>query len=399
MPMGHGMTSQSGWEMESRQVIADAAADEHHTELARLEGEQGRSHADHVAQTTNVASLDALSGSLADTQGVAQVLESVVGNLQEELRLLVAEKEDVENDLAHLTDALRAPNQCDKLRQQRPKKEMVRDGLEYALRKYERALSESSELLHQLLTAYETEYTRIVNVRRRVIVDIEGKGEAIRIDMACMDTSASSSNKPRPLDEIEHWKSTKMKYSWEQSTNQLLQEVRNCLQNAAKLRAKAATLRAEKQQAEVECLTLACQALESKANATRELKSSAEFELAKIQEELDLTSQEHFKLQQAIGEKSVPLRVAEERLRTRNLRPQREKIRDRAEEALECEVQMLTQAVEELTRALQAVTKNLHKLEDTRKTLVLDVESKTQALDVDLQCLGFIQEARGCTRS
>merc|ERR1711871_1008179 len=126
---------------------------------------------------------------------------------------------------------------------------------------------------------------------------------------------------------------------------------------------------------------------EAKAAATQTLKDTAEFELSKIQEALDLTSQEHVKLQQTIAEKSVPLQVAEERLRTRNLRPDREKIRDRAEEALEREVELLTQSVEELTRAQQAVTKNLHKLEETRRTLVVDVESKSQALGIDTLCL------------
>jgi len=265
--------------------------------------------------------------------------------------------------------------------------------LEYALRKYERALSESSELLNQLLQAFDTEIMRLTNVRRRVVVDIEGKGEAIRLDKYCLDTSQPHSQ--APLDQIEHWKSKTMKYNWEESTNNLLQETNSTLFNAGKLRAKASMLRAEKARAEAECLQMACEALEAKAFATRGLKDSAEFELAKIQEELNLTSQEHWKLQNAIQEKTQPLTLAEERLRTRNLRPQREKIRDRAEEALEREVQQLTQSLEELTRALQAVTKNLYKLEETRKTLVLDVESKTQALDVDLQCLGFIQEARG----
>jgi len=391
-PMGHGMTSQSGWEMTSRQTIADAAADELHTEQARMEGEQGRSHADFVAQSTGSASLNALEASLGDKQSVAMVLNNVVASLQEELQLQTADRQDVEEDLSHLTDALRALDKCDKARLQRPKKEMVRDGLEYALRKYELALTESSELLNQLAAAFETDQNRIVDLRRRVVADIEEKGEAIRLDQVCLNTTTP--NQSSTLDQVEHLKSHTMKYSWEQTTNQLLQEVSRTLQNAAKLRVKAAELRHTKGKAQAESLAMACEAMEAKAAATRTLKETAQFELSKIQEALDLTSREHAKLQQAIAEKAIPLRVAEERLRTRNLRPDREKIRDRAEQALEREVELLTQSVEELTRALHAVTKNLHKLEETRQKLMTDVESKSQALGVDTLCLSHIHEAR-----
>ena len=54
--------------------------------------------------------------------------------------------------------------------------------------------------------------------------------------------------------------------------------------------------------------------------------------------------------------------------------------------------------MQELTRALQAVTKNLHKLEETRRMLVVDVESKSQALGIDTLCLGHIHEARARAR-
>jgi len=281
------------------------------------------------------------------------------------------------------------------LRQERPQKEMVRDGLEYALRKFEKALGESSELLHQLVAAFETEQQRVSAVRRRVVLDIEGKGEAIRLDEACLH------NQPvrrAQLGQAEHWKSTTMKHSWEQSANELLQEVSRTLQNAGKLREKAMGLREQKAATEAECLEQACEALHIKAEATTALKATAEFELSKIQEELDLASNEHYRLQQAIMDKSNPLGTAQQRLQTRNLRPQREKIRDRAEQALEQEVQLLTQSMEELSRALQAVSKNLQRLDETRKTLAADVDSKARALEVDTQCLAYIQESRGGQR-
>ena len=92
-------------------------------------------------------------------------------------------------------------------------------------------------------------------------------------------------------------------------------------------------------------------------------------------------------------EKQGPLQVAENRLRTRDMRPFREKVRDVAEQALEREVEMLTRAIEELSKTLAKVAKNLFKLDENRKQLAANVADKKSALDVDEECLSLIQEA------
>ena len=115
--------------------------------------------------------------------------------------------------------------------------------------------------------------------------------------------------------------------------------------------------------------------------------------MARIQQELDMATQEHENLRQAIEDKAAPLQVAENRLRTRDMRPRHEKIRDRAEEALEREVEVLTRATEDLTTTLGKVTKNIYKLEEKRKVLEANAAEKTAALEADEQCLALIQKA------
>jgi len=391
-PTGHGLTSQGAWEHEAMQNIANAAAVEASTAVIRDKGVFQIQQAYNATIQSTDAVVTALESAVQDKVAVASTLQCTMEALYNELDLTSDERKGVERSISSLTLTLEALKRCDKLREQRPQKEKVRDGLAYALNQYDKAIQESSLLLKDLLVKFEAEERRLTQLNRRVAADLKAKGEAIRIDQTCLRESTATES-DGGFDLKERLKSHKMKYSWEENATGLMQEVQNTVTNAARLRIKAQALLQEKIGQQASALQMAREALEIKVAATGTLKAGAEYEVARIQQELDLATQEHGSLQQAINDKAAPLQVAENRLRTRDMRPRHEKIRDRAEEALEREVEMLTRAAEELTATLQKVTKNIYQLEEKRKVLEGNAVEKAAALRVDEQCLALIHQA------
>lgn len=372
--------------------IADAAAVEASTAVIRDMGDAQIQQTQAATLQGTDATVTALESAVQDKVSVASTLQGTMDQIDNELDLTTADRKDVEKAISTLTHTLEALSQCENLREQRPQKERVRDGLAYALNQYDRAIQESALLLKDLLAKFEAEERRLTQLSRKVAADLKRKGEAIRIDQTCLRERTATEG-DGGFDLKERLKSHTMKYTWEENANDLMQEVQVTVTNAARLRAKAQGFRQQKVAAQASALAMAREALETKVAATATLKAGAEYEVARIQQELDMATQEHENLRQAIEDKAAPLQVAENRLRTRDMRPRHEKIRDRAEEALEREVEVLTRATEDLTTTLGKVTKNIYKLEEKRKVLEANAAEKTAALEADEQCLALIQKA------
>ena len=129
------------------------------------------------------------------------------------------------------------------------------------------------------------------------------------------------------------------------------------------------------------------QALKSMIFQSTQLQSSLGRRLQKVTVSLEALEEEKGILLGHLHEKQQQLQVARGRLNLRKQRPQREAVRDPAEEALMGELDHLKNATQSLCRKLDSIEEEQRRLQQLRVSIERDLGAKTASLEVDKKAL------------
>lgn len=317
-------------------------------------------------------------------------------------------------------EALRRPlekgQQRAAIRSQRPAKENLND-------KVSRALGAQLRTVQQLLVLlddYLQKSAQLLNgVRSQLLVlhkDCEDKAASLKVDVACLKAETSDVGEEQDEDlkallasiplapplpnrsprrpggtatamVIEQQRSEQQTQKWKDTTLFNVQCAKQLAFDAEQLCASIKSALKRIDEADKQAKEAVRDTLTKKVTETSRLNKLLASQLIGVREQLEAVRKQKDAVEEAIKKNEEPALVVRKRLAVRRARPDRERVRDDVEEALEQELRTLTTARDSLEAKFSALMREIARLEAAEAALLKDFTEKQAALELDIDCL------------
>eukprot|EP00760_Papus_ankaliazontas_P018855 PhM_4_TR1771/c0_g1_i4/m.94211 len=145
-----------------------------------------------TAKQSNAArTKKALEEKVVQTQKLSSKLHTQIKNIEMELVKLEGERDTVVARLEQSNGPLRQCQSRLGIRQHRPTREMVRDGVEVALQQQLTNLTNTVNALEARLAAIDRQEKSLIDARARLEADATNKTMSFQVDRECLDCSSS----------------------------------------------------------------------------------------------------------------------------------------------------------------------------------------------------------------
>jgi len=285
-------------------------------------------------------------------------------------------------------------------RAKRPERELKRDNFELALEQEKQTLVNAKQRLQVCADKTSDMVRSLGRSLKELEDDLAKKKQALQIDMDCthaatgrrMVTAALEDRTPDgwaerlPDEPVYSTRHIENDHNRQFDTRVRIQKARKCEQAARALKDECVCL--------VKTIADSCAA--SQANTHKRMKESIA-ELRSVRKQLmqaleatkDRTSQTTNTLSQTAGEinkQDEPFGLALTRRRLRQQRHPTERIDDRVNIALDNQTAVMQRNMNSLLHRHSAEASALKRLHDDRGKLEVDIEEKTKALFIDMEC-------------
>jgi len=380
----------------------------------RTQAEEYTTESREASSTLNKASTEAVRERVKAAEKVKSDLEEALAGVEKEMEHL---DENI-GQLAEVTDfEQRASDETRKVLRERrsragrpgPANQRYgddKDDVDHALRAFNEDIRGS---LFPQLTVDCKKYRRNLNkLRPNLDHNIEVKTEAARVDMQCLNVQPSPRGRgasPRTLSPMSPSKkgspSGRGRQTtptlWQSSADGMSQHATMRVSQSVQLRKKLEIYRDRRVSATLETLLQGrvVSALERKLEQMTEERDGPGG-LAECLDEVraDMASNKDSleELKSAIAQHSTALEVAQTRLRTRETKPDGERVRDQANLALEEEEEHLMRTITKLHIQRKRVTSNFERLLVSERELERAIGEKEGAIEMDQRILDLMNE-------
>lgn len=206
-------------------------------------------------------------------------------------------------------------------------------------------------LLQSTLAAQASEAKRLSSAVGALSADIADKKTAIDIDWA---TRSIESPRGGPRQEWQYTsKGPVVAPEWRGSTTSICAAARQVVAVSVRLRSKSAQVEAECLRKEIAAKKELLRVHTLSVNRLRATVAESRHHIAQLDDALAELGSLKVSTEAAMADKEDACTVTTDRLNTRNLRPDRERVHDQAQVALQNELRVLTSAAHELARQIQ----------------------------------------------
>jgi len=389
------MNSTAEWNRAAKSKIKYADEDLRKALQTRHESSYARNSTQKKSLARQLQVNEDLKQKAKDTANVRSKLENELEAVNVELAMLFDERDRLK-DLLHKQKApLKVNQQCLEIRSQRPETENIRDEVQKELRYQKKGLETTYNILRKILVQVDDQIQKLDNIKAKLQKDIESKGDSLSLDMQCLSLP-SPDELDGPMPEMTAQPSTRYNGDWRIRTIEMCEEASELRNESGKIRAKGSANWKHRSESDSVMLQRVVASLRHKLNQTRNQRGKLEDRLIESSKEITEAERARGDLRQSLSDKEEPFQLACGRLRVRSKRPPTEKIRDKAEKALEAELGELNESIVELRERKDEVTDEIDLLKRMKSELEADCNAKNKALHLDTLCLRLqLQSKRG----
>jgi len=288
-----------------------------------------------------------------------------------------------------------------RLRKSRNPREAAKDEVDHALKAFYEELKGS--LFTQLLSDCK-KYRRVLHkLRPELDRNIQLKTEAARVDLECLNIQpdgeglASHKSSPSRYSPASRRKVSTTSSVWRCTAEEMVQQAKAKVALSVTLRSKLDVYIDRRMEISYESILKerVQGSLEAKLEALAEERNGtgglAEY-LEEVQADMDSSQESLEELKATISEHAASLEIAQTRLRTRETKPDGERVRDEANLALEEEGEHLMRAITRLHIQRKRVIANYDRLVASAKELERAIAEKESCLETDEQILAQSKE-------
>eukprot|EP00998_Keelungia_sp_KM082_P012034 NODE_834_length_1612_cov_62.320539_g824_i0.p1 GENE.NODE_834_length_1612_cov_62.320539_g824_i0~~NODE_834_length_1612_cov_62.320539_g824_i0.p1 ORF type:complete len:360 (+),score=51.78 NODE_834_length_1612_cov_62.320539_g824_i0:80-1081(+) len=305
---------------------------------------------------------------MRDTEQLRKRLRKTLTDCQEELEKLDGWRDKLTEKVQSGRRLLEATlTQIDALCQG-PVKENVVDFVRNALDAEATDLKFGVEQMHTLLRGVDQHYANLSNLEQGLFADLEDKTRSQELDRQCLglhpgtpaklpsppgSPQLTQSRTPAGLPSMDRSERARvLPEAWKRDTMTLLDESDHALLAGSKLRSITGRTSRELDNGIALHSEQVINALKLKIQQSTKLHTKLTNQLNDLKLGIAVLESERKKLKLQLEEKQGPISIVQERLRLRQQRPNREAVRDAAEEALEEQMLALQASSNELTGRL-----------------------------------------------
>jgi hypothetical protein len=206
-------------------------------------------------------------------------------------------------------------------------------------------------LLQSTLAAEASEIKRLASAAAALSADVADKQAALDVDWTTRSIEHARSG---PRQEWQYAsKGPVVAPEWRGSTTSICSAARQVIAVSARLRIKAAQVEAECSRKEVAAKRELLRVHALSVGRLRATVAESELQIAQLNSALEELGHVKASTEAAMADKEDACAVTTDRLNTRNQRPDRERVHDQAQMALQNELRSLTSAAHELARQVQ----------------------------------------------
>jgi len=380
------------WDRAAKAKIRYADEDMRKSLQTRHESSYARNITQKMTRENQRQVNDSLKEKAKQTAGARSKLEDELEALNVEMAQQFDERDRLK-DLLHKQKApLKVNLQCIEIRTQRPPTENIRDEVHQELKQQKKELETTYNTLRKVLTEVDEAIRRLDDIKARIREDIGRKGDALSLDMQCLSMPRADGKDIPELNSP----TNRQDQEWRTRVIDLCREAEQERLKAHKIRAKGVAASHHRKEVDRAAKARSIAALKHKLNHTRMQRSKIEDRLIECSKEITEAERCKGDIGRSLADKEEPFSLACGRLRTRDRRPQPEKLRDGADCALEAELGILNDSIVHLKDKKGEVADEIDLLKRMKKELEADCNAKNKALHLDTLCLRLeSQAARG----
>ncbi|KAI5737324.1 hypothetical protein M8J76_012338 [Diaphorina citri] len=316
-------------------------------------------------------------------------LDKCQSQIEKEIQQLSEEKSLTEREIELYNLNFTVVNECLTLRDEKTSNDLCRDAVERELNAELRTLETFKKIFTAKVQEAWEQINRLQDIRYKILCDINDKEEAVSIDSHCLGLDKHSANITLKHNALKSPQSQIPHEAWLENARYLKQRGESEVSASKKLRESIVLPR---DQSHNELCTQNEQtnyAMRKRIYETMKIRNELEWQKTVLIPDKEKLHAEVRQLEINIEDLDRKLKLAETRAEARLYRPGLELVRDEPYEGLTGEVLSLRNMLRQMTDKLAAARSAVNSLDDQLTIIQLELQTKTQVLDVETRCLGL----------
>ncbi|KAI4471376.1 tektin [Holotrichia oblita] len=321
-------------------------------------------------------------------------LQACLDRVNREMNNLREEKFSTEKELDALSIPIGVVSECISIRDCRQGAELTYDEGDTELKKELCVLESVKKLLIDRCQASWEKLNRLEEVRFKLTLDINDKGETIEIDQEQLKLDRNCANISYKTDSL-RIPSTSLPYeTWLEHSKYTKLLADKELEDTLKLRESLFVMRERANNDMRAQRDYVDFTLRKRIYETQRARNELQWQQLKMREEMEKVEKEIDTLESALKDKDDARKLAESRLENRTYRPGIELARDEPETGLKDEVMQLRQTQRDLQDKIYCAKATYNALEDQQVIIDRELANKQHSLMTDVRCLDLRMRLR-----
>lgn len=319
-----------------------------------------------------------------------QELDDKLNGLCIEIDNLLAFKTRVEKALEATAEPLHIAKQCLANREKRRAIDLVHDDVQKQLLKEVETIEGVQALLQRTLEQSQEQIRLNRKAKFQLEKDLKDKFSALSIDEYCENLRNNSAGLRFKEGSAKIEANSVCPEDWQDFSNENILKGERERQSSVELRSLIdGILQQTSNDMRKQCADVNL-AFNTRINETKDAKSKLEDHLNKVINQIKEIEENITRLQKAIADKELPMKLSQTRLDTRTNRPNVELCRDPVQYRLIEEVNEIEESVARLQERLSNAEDSLKGLIRNQLSLEEDIEIKSNTLFIDeVECMGM----------
>ncbi|XP_018319190.1 tektin-2 [Agrilus planipennis] len=315
------------------------------------------------------------------------LFQGCLDRLNKEMKSLRDEKYETERELDSLGIPLGVISECISMRDNRLGVELTYDDGDTELKKELCVVENVKKLLVERCQSAWEKLNRLEEVKFKLELEINDKGEAIEIEKDQLNFDRNCANITFKTDPTRISRGSIPYETWEEHTRYMKLLADSELEDTNKLREALFVVRERARNDMKAQRDWVDFTLRKRIYQTQKARNELEWQQFKMKEEMEKILKEIDTLIAALEDKTDALKLCETRLENRTYRSGVENARDEAEMGLKDEVYQLRQTRKDLQDKINCAKATYNTLEDQLMFIQRDLANKNQSLMTDIRCL------------
>jgi len=380
-PSSHSWGLEHNWSERTHALVRGSEDRGRHSQTLyrdnRNTAEISNQEALHQKRTTD----QALRSMAKESRQLQQRLEAAIEDVSAAIAEVDAMVDSYEDAIVQRVHHLEVNCACVETYKSRPAAEAIMDEPMRALQTQQRELSSSKFQLKQMAEQLHSHGKGLRQCHERMQCNASAKEEAANLDLQALR------NEDFGDDDTELQESPLDPKQWRVHTSKLLDHAQLLCRKAKHARLRLQPLLAEREEREEGIRLQLVNCMERKVLATQSMIDSLQRAIQIAEADLEDILSNWQNLEDGVAAKDRAIKLAKERLRSRQGRPTSERKRDVAERQLEHEMGVLSRARLELMAQMQELQAHRESMQVALETKRQDVENKEAMLECEERVL------------